>query len=195
MDFVAELIKNNSLATKEVIDQTSRLFVDPVDNYDTVNLLKGKLINNGGVLTSTDIVDPSLDIDTVNEFLETYPKIKVLDKLYNDSEKKDVTDVESSFKQFLAKTSKAYSIDAYGNVTDSSGTFGIAYTKFLSTIKYEAYQMMELAEAEGRTMTFGEALRASDVNMRKRFDQFRNDKSSIYYVNPNLRSSGGFQNL
>ena len=193
--FVGELLKTNSLATKEVIDQTSRLFVDPVDNYDTVNLLKGKLINNGGVLTSADIVDPSLDIDTVTEFLETYPKIKVLDKLYNDSEKKDVTDVESSFKQFLANTSKAYSIDAYGNVTDSSGTFGIAYTKFLSTIKYEAYQMMEQAEAEGRTMTFGEALRASDINMRKRFDQFRNDPTSIYYINKELRSKGGFQNL
>ena len=193
--FVGELIKSNPLATKEVIDQTSRLFVDPVDNYDTINILKGKIIDNGGVLTSTDIVDPSLDIDTVTAYLEANPKIKVLDKLYDDSEKKDVTDVESSFKQFLANTSKAYSIDAYGNVTDSSGTFGIAYTKFLSTIKYEAYQMMEQAEAEGRTMTFGEALRASDVNMRKRFDQFRNDKSSIYYVNPNLRSSGGFQNL
>jgi murein DD-endopeptidase MepM/ murein hydrolase activator NlpD len=193
--FVGELIKSNPLATKEVIDQTSRLFVDPVDNYDTINILKGKIIDNGGVLTSNDIVDPSLDIDTVTAYLEANPKIKVLDKLYNDSEKKDVTDVESSFKQFLANTSKAYSIDAYGNVTDSSGTFGIAYTKFLSQIKYEAYQMMEQAEAEGRPMTFGEALRASDVNMRKRFDQFRNDKSSIYYVNPNLRSSGGFQNL
>jgi len=193
--FVGELIKSNPLATKEVIDQTSRLFVDPVDNYDTINILKGKIIDNGGVLTSNDIVDPSLDIDTVTAYLEANPKIKVLDKLYNDSEKKDVTDVESSFKQFLANTSKAYSIDAYGNVTDSSGTFGIAYTKFLSQIKYEAYQMMETAEAEGRPMTFGEALRASDVNMRKRFDQFRNDKSSIYYVNPNLRSSGGFQNL
>ena len=193
--FVGELLKTNSLATKEVIDQTSRLFVDPVDNYDTVNLLKGKLINNGGVLTSADIVDPSLDIDTVTEFLETYPKIKVLDKLYNDSEKKDVTDVESSFKQFLANTGKAFAIDSYGNVTDYSGTFGIAYTKFLSTIKYEAYQMMEQAEAEGRTMTFGEALRASDINMRKRFDQFRNDPTSIYYINKELRSKGGFQNL
>ena len=193
--FVGELIKSNPLATKEVIDQTSRLFVDPVDNYDTINILKGKIIDNGGVLTSNDIVDPSLDIDTVTAYLEANPKIKVLDKLYDDSEKKDVTDVESSFKQFLANTSKAYSIDAYGNVTDSSGTFGIAYTKFLSQIKYEAYQMMEQAEAEGRPMTFGEALRASDVNMRKRFDQFRNDKSSIYYINPELRSRGGFQNL
>ena len=193
--FVGELIKSNPLATKEVIDQTSRLFVDPVDNYDTINILKGKIIDNGGVLTSNDIVDPSLDIDTVTAYLEANPKIKVLDKLYNDSEKKDVTDVESSFKQFLANTSKAYSIDAYGNVTDSSGTFGIAYTKFLSQMKYEAYQMMETAEAEGRSMTFGEALRLADINMRKRFDDFRNDKKSIYYVNKDLRSSGGFQNL
>ena len=193
--FVGELIKSNPLATKEVIDQTSRLFVDPVDNYDTINILKGKIIDNGGVLTSDDIVDPSLDIDTVTAYLEANPKIKVLDKLYDDSEKKDVTDVESSFKQFLAKSGKAFAIDSYGNVTDYSGTFGIAYTKFLSQIKYEAYQMMEQAEAEGRPMTFGEALRASDVNMRKRFDQFRNDPTSIYYINKELRSNGGFQNL
>ena len=55
--------------------------------------------------------------------------------------------------------------------------------------------MMEQAEAEGKSMTFGEALRLADINMRKRFDDFRNDKKSIYYVNPNLRSDGGFQNL
>ena len=193
--FVAELLKNNPLVPKEVIDNTSRLFVDPVDNYDTINILKGKVIDNGGVLTAEDIVDPSLDIDTVNNYLKANPQIKVLNELYPESETKDVRDVESSFKQFLANTSKAYSIDAYGNVSDSSGTFGIAYTKFLSQIKYEAYQMMETAEAEGRPMTFGEALRLADVNMRKRFDQFRNDKKSIYYVNPNLRSDGGFQNL
>ena len=193
--FVAELIKNNPLAPKEVIDNASRLFVDPVDNYDTINILKGKIIDNGGVLTAEDIVDPSLDIDTVNNYLKANPQIKVLNELYPESEKKDVTDVESSFKQFLANTSKAYSIDAYGNVTDSSGTFGVAYTTFLSQIKYEAYQMMETAEAEGRSMTFGEALRLADINMRKRFDQFRNDKNSIYYVNPNLRSEGGFKNL
>ncbi len=193
--FVAELVKNNPLATKEVINNTSRLFVDPVDNYDTINILKGKIIDNGGVLTAEDVVDPSLDIDTVNNYLKANPNIKVLNELYPESEKKDVTDVESSFKQFLANTSKAYTIDAYGNVTDSSGTFGIAYTKFLSQMKYEAYQMMEQAEAEGKSMTFGEALRLADINMRKRFDDFRNDKKSIYYVNPNLRSDGGFQNL
>ena len=195
MVFVGELLKNNPLVTKEIADQTSKLFVDPVDDYDTINLLKGKLIDNGGVLTTADIVDPSLDIDVVAKYLKANPQIKILEQLYDDSEKKDVTDVESSFKQFLAKSGKAFAIDSYGNVTDYSGTFSIAYTKFLSQMKYEAYGIMETAEAEGRPMTFGEALRLADVNMRKRFDQFRNDPTSIYYINPEVRSDGGFQNL
>ena len=59
--------------------------------------IKGKIIDNGGVILLQDISDPSLDIDAVKSYLEANPQIKVLNELYPESEKKDVDDVCSIF--------------------------------------------------------------------------------------------------
>ena len=60
--------------------------------------------------------------------------------------------------KFLAGKSKAYTIDVYGNVDDSSGTFGQAYTRFMSEIKNNAYKIQAAAKNEGQSLTFGDAL-------------------------------------
>ena len=193
--FAGELLKNNPLASKEAIDNVSRLFIDPVDAYDTVGVLKGKIIDNGA-LTAEDILDPTLDSDVVKEFLEQQPNVQVLDQLYPESEKKDVEDQAKSFQQFLASKSKAYTIDVYGDVQDSSGTFGIAYTRFMSEIKNNAYKIQAAAKNEGQTLTFGEALREADRQMRGLINAGIRDKDSIYYVNTNGTGiNGGFQNV
>lgn len=195
LTFAGELLKNNPLASKDAIDNISRLFIDPVDAYDTVGVLKGKIIDNGA-LTAEDILDPTLDSDVVKEFLESQPNVQVLDQLYPESEKKDVEDQAKSFEQFLANKSKAYDIDVYGNVTDSSGTFGIAYTRFMSEIKNNAYKIQAAAKNEGQTLTFGEALREADRQMRGLINAGIRDKDSIYYVNTNgTGMNGGFQNV
>ena len=193
--FAGELLKNNPLASKDAIDNVSRLFIDPVDAYDTISVLKGKVLDQGA-LTAEDILDPTLDSDVVKEFLEQQPNIQVLDQLYPESEKKDVDDQAKSFQQFLANKSKAYDIDVYGNVTDSSGTFGIAYTRFMSEIKNNAYKIQAAAKGEGQSLTFGEALREADRQMRGLINAGIRDKNSIYYVNTNGTGMyGGFQNV
>ena len=193
--FAGELLKNNPLASKEAIDNVSRLFIDPVDAYDTVGVLKGKIIDNGA-LTAEDILDPTLDSDVVKEFLEQQPNVQVLDQLYPESEKKDVDDQAKSFQQFLASKSKAYTIDVYGDVQDSSGTFGIAYTRFMSEIKNNAYKIQAAAKGEGQSLTFGEALREADRQMRGLINAGIADKDSIYFVNTNGKGIyGGFQNV
>ena len=195
LDFAGELLKNNPLASKDAIDNISRLFIDPVDAYDTVGALKGKIIDQGA-LTAEDILDPTLDSDVVKEFLEQQPNVQVLDQLYPESEKKDVEDQAKSFQQFLANKSKAYDIDVYGNVTDSSGTFGMAYTRFMSEIKNNAYKIQAAAKNEGQSLTFGEALREADRQMRGLINAGIRDKDSIYYVNTNGTGiNGGFQNV
>tara|TARA_X000001388_G_scaffold60273_1_gene45618 strand:+ start:264 stop:3395 length:3132 start_codon:yes stop_codon:yes gene_type:complete len=196
LTFMGELIKNNPLAKQEAINNASRLFIDPTDEYDTVTTLKGKIIDNGGVLTPADILDPSLDSDVVKAYLEANPKIKVVEQLYPDSEKKDVEDQAKSFEKFLVSKSKAYTIDVYGNVQDSSGTFGSAYTRFMSEIKYNAYQIQAAAETAGRPMTFGEAIRESDRQMRGQILEGIRNPESPYYVNTNGDGiKGGFQNV
>jgi len=195
LDFAGELLKNNPLASKDAIDNISRLFIDPVDAYDTVGALKGKIIDQGA-LTAEDILDPTLDSDVVKEFLEQQPNVQVLDQLYPESEKKDVEDQAKSFQQFLVNKSKAYDIDVYGNVTDSSGTFGMAYTRFMSEIKNNAYKIQAAAKNEGQSLTFGEALREADRQMRGLINAGIRDKDSIYYVNTNGTGiNGGFQNV
>ena len=193
--FAGELLKNNPLASKDAIDNISRLFIDPVDAYDTVGVLKGKIIDNGA-LTAEDILDPTLDSDVVKEFLEQQPNVQVVDQLFPESEKKDVEDQAKSFQQFLASKSKAYTIDVYGDVQDSSGTFGIAYTRFMSEIKNNAYKIQAAAKGEGQTLTFGEALREADRQMRGLINAGIADKDSIYFVNTNGEGIyGGFQNV
>ena len=194
LDFAGELLKNNPLASKAAIDNVSRLFIDPVDAYDTVGVLKGKIIDQGA-LTAEDILDPTLDSDVVKEFLESQPDVQVLDQLYPESEKKDVEDQARSFEKFLVNKSKAYTIDVYGNVEDSSGTFGQAYTRFMSDIKNNAYKIQAAAKGEGQTLTFGQALREADRQMRGQINAGIRDKDSIYYVNTNGKGiEGGFQN-
>ena len=196
-DFVTELLKNNPLATKSVLDSTSRIFIDPNDAYDSILEIKGKIIDNGGVILLQDITDPSLDIDAVKSYLEANPQVKVLNELYPESEKKDVDDVALSFKRFLADKGKAFSIDNLGNVTDASGTFSIAYSRFLSNIKKRAYEYQDAAKADGRPITYGEAIRRADIEMRGFINeaQTRSDKNSIYFIEKGLKGSGGFQNL
>ena len=195
LTFAGELLKNNPLASKDAIDNISRLFIDPVDAYDTVGVLKGKIIDQGA-LTAEDILDPTLDSDVVKEFLEQQPNVQVVDQLYPESEKKDVEDQAKSFQQFLASKSKAYTIDVYGDVQDSSGTFGIAYTRFMSEIKNNAYKIQAAAKGEGQSLTFGEALREADRQMRGLINAGIRDKDSIYYINTNGEGIyGGFQNV
>ena len=192
--FAGELLKNNPLASKEAIDNVSRLFIDPVDAYDTVGVLKGKIFDQGA-LTSEDILDPTLDSDVVKAYLESQPDVQVLDQLYPESEKKDVEDQAKSFEKFLVNKSKAYTIDVYGNVEDSSGTFGQAYTRFMSDIKNNAYKIQAAAKGEGQTLTFGQALREADRQMRGQINAGIRDENSIYYVNTNGKGiEGGFQN-
>ena len=194
LDFAGELLKNNPLASKAAIDNVSRLFIDPVDAYDTVGVLKGKIIDQGA-LTAEDILDPTLDSDVVKEFLEQQPNVQVLDQLYPESEKKDVEDQARSFEKFLVGKSKAYTIDVYGNVDDSSGTFGQAYTRFMSEIKNNAYKIQAAAKNEGQSLTFGDALREADRQMRGLINAGIRDENSIYYVNTNGKGiEGGFQN-
>ena len=192
--FAGELLKNNPLASKEAIDNVSRLFIDPVDAYDTVGVLKGKIFDQGA-LTSEDILDPTLDSDVVKAYLESQPDVQVLDQLYPESEKKDVEDQAKSFEKFLVNKSNAYTIDVYGNVEDSSGTFGQAYTRFMSDIKNNAYKIQAAAKGEGQTLTFGQALREADRQMRGQINAGIRDENSIYYVNTNGKGiEGGFQN-
>ena len=194
LDFAGELLKNNPLASKAAIDNVSRLFIDPVDAYDTVGVLKGKIIDQGA-LTAEDILDPTLDSDVVKAYLEQQPDVQVLDQLYPESEKKDVEDQARSFEKFLVNKSKAYTIDVYGNVEDSSGTFGQAYTRFMSDIKNNAYKIQAAAKGEGQSLTFGQALREADRQMRGQINAGIRDKDSIYYVNTNGKGiEGGFQN-
>ena len=194
LDFAGELLKNNPLASKAAIDNVSRLFIDPVDAYDTVGVLKGKIFDQGA-LTSEDILDPTLDSDVVKAYLESQPNVQVLDQLYPESEKKDVEDQARSFEKFLVNKSKAYTIDVYGNVEDSSGTFGQAYTRFMSDIKNNAYKIQAAAKGEGQSLTFGQALREADRQMRGLINAGIRDKDSIYYVNTNGEGiKGGFQN-
>ena len=194
LSFAGELLKNNTLASKEAIDNVSRLFIDPVDAYDTVGVLKGKIFDQGA-LTSEDILDPTLDSDVVKAYLESQPNVQVLDQLYPESEKKDVEDQAKSFEKFLVNKSKAYTIDVYGNVEDSSGTFGQAYTRFMSDIKNNAYKIQAAAKGEGQTLTFGQALREADRQMRGQINAGIRDENSIYYVNTNGKGiEGGFQN-
>ena len=194
LDFAGELLKNNPLASKAAIDNVSRLFIDPVDAYDTVGVLKGK-IEDQGALTAEDILDPTLDSDVVKAYLEQQPDVQVLDQLYPESEKKDVEDQARSFEKFLVNKSKAYTIDVYGNVEDSSGTFGQAYTRFMSEIKNNAYKIQAAAKDQGQVLTFGQALREADRQMRGLINQGIRDKDSIYYVNTNGEGiNGGFQN-
>ena len=196
-DFVTKLLKNNPLATKSVLDSTSRIFIDPNDAYDSILEIKGKIIDNGGVILLQDISDPSLDIDAVKSYLEANPQVKVLNELYPESEKKDVDDVALSFKRYLADKGKAFSIDNLGNVTDASGTFSIAYSRFLSQIKKRAYEFQDAAKADGKPITYGEAIRRADIEMRGLINdaQTRSDKNSIYFIEKGLKGSGGFQNL
>ena len=196
-DFVTKLLKNNPLATKSVLDSTSRIFIDPNDAYDSILEIKGKIIDNGGVILFQDISDPSLDIDAVKSYLEANPQVKVLNELYPESEKKDVDDVALSFKRYLADKGKAFSIDNLGNVTDASGTFSIAYSRFLSQIKKRAYEFQDAAKADGKPITYGEAIRRADIEMRGLINdaQTRSDKNSIYFIEKGLKGSGGFQNL
>ena len=194
LSFAGELLKNNPLASKAAIDNVSRLFIDPVDAYDTVGVLKGKILDNGA-LTAEDILDPTLDSDVVKAYLESQPDVQVLDQLYPESEKKDVEDQAKSFEKFLVNKSKAYTIDVYGNVEDSSGTFGQAYTRFMSDIKNNAYKIQAAAKGEGQTLTFGQALREADRQMRGQINAGIRDENSIYYVNTNGKGiEGGFQN-
>ena len=194
LDFAGELLKNNPLASKAAIDNVSRLFIDPVDAYDTVGVLKGKIFDQGA-LTSEDILDPTLDSDVVKAYLESQPNVQVLDQLYPESEKKDVEDQARSFEKYLVGKSTAYTIDVYGNVQDSSGTFGQAYTRFMSEIKNNAYKIQAAAKGEGQSLTFGEALREADRQMRGLINAGIRDKDSIYYVNTNGEGiKGGFQN-
>ena len=194
LSFAGELLKNNPLASKEAIDNVSRLFIDPVDAYDTVGVLKGKIFDQGA-LTSEDILDPTLDSDVVKAYLESQPDVQVVDQLYPESEKKDVEDQARSFEKFLVGKSKAYTIDVYGNVEDSSGTFGQAYTRFMSDIKNNAYKIQAAAKGEGQTLTFGQALREADRQMRGQINAGIRDENSIYYVNTNGKGiEGGFQN-
>ena len=192
--FAGELLKNNPLASKEALDNVSRLFIDPVDAYDTVGVLKGKIFDQGA-LTSEDILDPTLDSDVVKAYLESQPDVQVVDQLYPESEKKDVEDQARSFEKFLVGKSKAYTIDVYGNVDDSSGTFGQAYTRFMSEIKNNAYKIQAAAKGEGQSLTFGQALREADRQMRGQINAGIRDENSIYYVNTNGKGiEGGFQN-
>lgn len=194
LSFAGELLKNNPLASKTAIDNVSRLFIDPVDAYDTVGVLKGK-IEDQGALTAEDILDPTLDSDVVKAYLEQQPNVQVLDQLYPESEKKDVEDQARSFEKFLVGKSKAYTIDVYGNVDDSSGTFGQAYTRFMSEIKNNAYKIQAAAKGEGQSLTFGQALREADRQMRGLINEGIRDETSIYYVNTNGKGiEGGFQN-
>ena len=193
--FAGELIKNNPLASKEALDNVSRLFIDPVDAYDTIGVLKGKIFDNGA-LTAEDILDPTLDPDVVKAYLKQQPNVQVLDELYPESEKKDVEDQARSFEKFLESKSTAYTIDVYGNVQDSSGTFGQAYTRFMSEIKNNAYKIQAAAKGEGQVLTFGEALREADRQMRGLINAGITDKNSIYYVNTGgTGAEGGFQNV
>ena len=193
--FAGELIKNNPLASKEALDNVSRLFIDPVDAYDTIGVLKGKIFDNGA-LTAEDILDPTLDPDVVKAYLEEQPNVQVLDQLYPESEKKDVEDQARSFEKYLVSKSSAYTIDVYGNVQDSSGTFGQAYTRFMSEIKNNAYKIQAAAKGEGQTLTFGEALREADRQMRGLINAGITDKNSPYFVNTNGEGiEGGFQNV
>ena len=192
--FAGELLKNNPLASKAAIDNVSRLFIDPVDAYDTITSLKGKVLDQGA-LTVEDILDPTLDSDVVKAYLESQPDVQVLDQLYPESEKKDVEDQAKSFEKYLVGKSTAYTIDVYGNVQDSSGTFGQAYTRFMSDIKNNAYKIQAAAKGEGQTLTFGQALREADRQMRGQINAGITDKNSIYYVNTNGEGiEGGFQN-
>jgi len=145
----------------------------------------------------SDLADPSLDIDAVKAYLKSNPQVRVLDELYPESEKKDVDDVALSFKRYLADKGKAFSIDNLGNVTDASGTFSIAYSRFLSDIKKRAYDFQDAAKAEGQVITYGEAIRRADIEMRGFINdaQTRSDKNSIYFIEKGLKGSGGFQNL
>ena len=195
LDFAGELLKNNPLASKAAIDNVSRLFIDPVDAYDTVGVLKGKIIDQGA-LTAEDILDPTLDSDVVKAYLKEQPNVQVLDQLYPESEKKDVEDQARSFEKYLVSKSSAYTIDVYGNVQDSSGTFGQAYTRFMSEIKNIAYKLQAAAKGEGQTLTFGEALREADRQMRGLINAGITDKNSPYYVNTGGKGiEGGFQNV
>jgi murein DD-endopeptidase MepM/ murein hydrolase activator NlpD len=195
LDFAGELLKNNPLASKEALDNVSRLFIDPVDGYDTVSVLKGKIFDNGA-LTAEDILDPTLDPDVVKAYLEEQPNVQVLDQLYPESEKKDVEDQARSFEKYLVSKSSAYTIDVYGNVQDSSGTFGQAYTRFMSEIKNNAYKIQAAAKNEGQSLTFGEALREADRQMRGLINAGITDKNSPYYVNTGGKGiEGGFQNV
>ena len=166
-----------------------------MDEYDSIVDIKSKITRNGGVLTKADIVDPSLDGDAVDAYLEANPKVKVLDQLYPESEKKDVEDVTKSFKTYLGGLSSSFSIDQYGNVKDATGTFNIAYDAFLSEIKFNAYQKMDAAEAQGVPMTFGEAIREADKDMRGMINEAQDPrfKDSRYYIDPS--ENGGFMNL
>ena len=196
-DFVTELLKNNPLATKTVLDSTSRIFIDPNSAYDSIVEIKGKIINNGNAILFSDLADPSLDIDAVKAYLKSNPQVRVLDELYPESEKKDVDDVALSFKRYLADKGKAFSIDNLGNVTDASGTFSIAYSRFLSDIKKRAYDFQDAAKADGKVITYGEAIRRADIEMRGLINnaQTNSDKNSIYFIEKGLKGSGGFQNL
>tara|TARA_X000001388_G_scaffold18852_1_gene12218 strand:- start:4642 stop:7824 length:3183 start_codon:yes stop_codon:yes gene_type:complete len=194
LEFVRGLIDNNPLVTGDVIEKVSKLFLDPQDEYESVLSIKGKVIDNGGVLTKADIIDPSLDGDAVDAYLEANPKIKIVDKLYPDSEKKDVEDVTKSFKTYLAGLNTSFTIDQYGNVKDTSGTFNSAYNAFLSEIKFNAYKIQAEAEATGAAKTFGEAIREADVAMRGMINQAQDPKfaDNKYYIDP---SEGGFVNV
>ena len=195
LEYVRNLIESNPLVTGDVIEKVSKLFLDPMDEYDSIVEIKSKITRNGGVLTKADIVDPSLDGDAVDAYLETQPNVKVLDKLYPESEKKDVEDVTKSFKTYLGGLSSSFSIDQYGNVKDATGTFNIAYDAFLSEIKFNAYQKMDEAEAQGVPMTFGEAIREADKDMRGMINEAQDPrfKDSKYYIDPS--ENGGFMNL
>tara|TARA_X000001388_G_scaffold61866_1_gene47562 strand:- start:780 stop:3968 length:3189 start_codon:yes stop_codon:yes gene_type:complete len=195
-DFVKNLLKENPLATKETLDKTSKIFIDPTNGYDSILTIKGKLLDNAA-LTVGDIIDPSLDSDAVNEYLKANPQVRILDKLYPDSEKKDVEDVAKNFKSFLANKGKAFTLDNYGNVSDASGTFGIAYSRFLSQIKNRAYELQAEAKGAGKALTYGEAMRNAQVEVQGFINdaQTRQDKNSIYYIEKGLKGTGGFQNL
>ena len=65
----------------------------------------------------------------------------------------------------------------------------------MSDIKNNAYKIQAAAKGEGQTLTFGQALREADRQMRGQINAGIRDENSIYYVNTNGKGiEGGFQN-
>ena len=194
-DFVDSLHESYPFATEIITTATSRIFLDPVSPEATFKTLKSTAEEQGGKITSTQFSDPTLDIEAKKAFLEANPNIEVVPQLYPEIEKDEVQALEKNVKSYLAGLNDYFTIDAYGGVTDPSGTFQIAYDTFLSEIKFNAYAIQKASKDEGRLITFTDSFGEAIRQFKTQVNGAQNDPTRRYYLSVESQSDSGWQNL